>query len=222
MADPEIEGIEAEFLSAANVDEIYALYLQCRSAAPAGFLAERTRNDYLTFYREPQNVIGLGSRSRGQLIGYLGLHRIHEHPYGDRGLFADIRPDKEITYSWHGRLVHPEYRGRNLSHQLVKVLQGEFVRRRIVHRLSLIAVDNIAGIETAMRSTGLFLGFARDPTSMNYLNYAGSLRNRLRAEVAQVAVHVGDHALQGDLFLTRAPRGIRLVPPNTLLFRPFA
>jgi hypothetical protein len=56
---------------------------------------------------------------------------------------------------------------------------------------------------------------------MNYVNYAGSLRNRLRAEVAPVAVHVGDHALQGNLFLTRHA-AYDFVPPNTLLFRPFA
>lgn len=203
-ADHEVANrLQTVLLSSDDIDDIFSLYGICRADTPYGFLAVRTIDDFRELFRNPTDVIGTGMRDNGKLIAYSICHRVATNPYPDNPLLSAIEPQTDIVYHGDGTVVHPAYQGRILARRVVRLRRQQIADRRIAHVLGLIAVDNIVSIGNAVLAGALLVGFARDETSLNYIGYAGSLRDRLRKDVMPLTVRRDDHERQQHLFTKR-------------------
>src|ERR1700685_2581657 len=110
--DESANRIEPVSLSAADVDEIYALYELNRSSLPYGFLANRTKQDFFQLFAKPEDVIGTGIRDDGRLIAYSICHRLTNNPYPITPLLSVIDPRTSNVFHGDGTIVHPVYQGR--------------------------------------------------------------------------------------------------------------
>lgn len=194
--------LQTVLLTSNDVDEIFALYEFGRSDTPYGFLALRTKEHFREVFRTHEHVVGTGIRDNGRLIAYSICHRIARNPYPDNPVLSAVDPTSTI-YHGDGTVVHPAYHGRMLAQRIARLRWEQIAERRIEHVLGLVAVDNIVSIGNVVLAGGLLVGFARDETSMNYIAYAGCLRDRLRKDAMPVSVAWHDHEQQQHLFVER-------------------
>jgi len=193
-------GYEVVSLSAADVDEIVALYALACSGTPHGFLAIRTKNDFCQILAHPEDVIATGIRHCGRLIAYSICHRVAKNPYPRHPALSLIDASKSTVYHGDGTVVHPAYQGRMFAQRISRLRWRQIVERQIDHVLGLIAVDNIVSVGNAVLAGVLLVGFTRDATSLNYIAYAGRFRDKLRTDTVPTTVGWKNHTQQQRLF----------------------
>jgi len=193
-------GYEVVSLSAADVDEILALYTLGCADTPYGFLAIRTKKDFCQILARPEDVIATGIRHNGRLIAYSICHRVAKNPYPKHPALSLIDASKSTVYHGDGTVVHPAYQGRMLAQRISRLRWREITERQIDHVLGLIAVDNMASIGNAVLAGVLLVGFTRDVTSLNYIAYAGRFRDNLRTDTVPTTVGWKNRAQQQRLF----------------------
>jgi ribosomal protein S18 acetylase RimI-like enzyme len=188
-------------LSAADIDQIFALYTLARSKAAYGFLADRDKDDFHEIFQRPDDVISTGIWDNDRLIAYFISKRIMVNPYPCNPIFSMIDPKASNIYRGQGTVVHPEYHGRTLGKQLLRSRTSQIAERGIDHYTGLVAVDNLVAIKNLVASSGhLLVGFARDQTSLNYITYFGCLRGRLSTAALPCGVSWQDIERQQRLF----------------------
>ena len=194
--------LETVLLSLHDIDEIFALYALTRTTMPYGFLADRTQDNFREIFRAPEEVIATGIRDNGRLIAYSICHRITSNVYPDNAFLSMIEPAVSTIYHGDGTVVHPAYHGRMLAQRISRLRSQQRIERQIDHMVGLIATDNIVSIGNAVLGGALLVGFVHDDTSLNYIAYAGRLRDRL-PDVTPVVVGWNDHGQQQQLFAKR-------------------
>ncbi len=197
-------SLNSVVLSVNDIQEIFALYSLALSSTPYGFLARRTQDDFQKILSQPsQDVIATGIRSGKQLVAYSICHRISQNPYPENTILAMIEDSNSTIYHGDGTVVHPDYQGRMLAQRISRLRREHIVERGIDHMLGLISTDNIVSIGNAVLAGILLVGFAKDETSLNYIAYAGLLRERLQRDKGAVLTEVDDRQQQNSLFIEK-------------------
>jgi hypothetical protein len=192
--------LEMGSLSAADVNEIYDLYMLARSSLSEGFLARRSRDDIREIFAEGKDAIATGARFNGRLIAYSICHRVAENPYPLNPVLSSIDATKSRVYHGDGTVVEPRFRGRMIAQRILRVRWQQIWHRQIDHLFGLIAVDNIVSIGNVLHGGLLLAGLARDETALNYIAYAGRYCERLRTDGTRINVDLTDHGYQRRLF----------------------
>ncbi len=197
-------SLNSVVLSVNDIQEISALYSLALSSTPYGFVAKRTQYDLRKILSWPtEDVIATGIRNGKRLVAYSICHRIPGNPYRENQILAMIEDGNSTIYHGDGTVVHPDYQGRTPAQRISRLRREQIVERRIDHMLGLISTDNIVSIGNAALAGILLVGFANDETSLNYIAYAGSLRERLRRDERAVLTGVDDRQQQTSLFLQK-------------------
>ena len=207
-----VQDLEIVPLLVGDVEEILVLYEIAKSVAPFGFMATRSKEEYLELFAH--GAIGVGLRDAGRLISYAIAHRLDHNPYPDVPLLSGIDPAVQQVYHGHGWTVHPQYRNRGLGQQLFEIRFQRMAEMKVDHFFGLAAVDNLSSVGGVLRAGAIVVGFAADETAMNYIVYWGHLRERLRRDLPPIAVDPGDHKEQERLFMLRHA-GCRLLRPSS-------
>lgn len=194
------EELEFVNLTADDVDDVFALYELALKRTSPGFLALRTKQDYVQLFAAADEVVADGVRDRERLIAYSLGGRISVNPYPSCRMLASINPKHERLYHGYGWVVHPDYRGKGIGPPLFRLRFQHLAARQVDHFLALSAVDNLQSIGSILKAGSILIGLAHDETALNYILYWGRFLGRLRKGMAPLVVPSFDRLEQERLF----------------------
>lgn len=189
-----------EELSSADTLTVSELYQSVSESVPYGFLASRNREDFAEALSDPSRVVAVGVRYGRQLVAYSICRYSEKNPYSRHFILDNLFENGGPIYVGMGTVVLPKHEGKLLMARMLK-LRADLLKERAARNVvGLVAVENLPSMVSILRANGLFVGFHRDETSLNYVAVGGGEESGIMLGKVNEIATIDDLDSQSQLF----------------------